>query len=271
LTSAVNAAQVHDDGSLGLSGMAIMSTHPKDFGCVYRLSKSLPSLKPGVRIVPCYGVHPWFLHELDDHHWALDNDHIPTWLAEIETLVKGNPEAILGEIGLDGFHFQPDTGDLTSSMEKQIEAFELQMALAARLHRPVSVHTVQCFGQLMESLSKLKKSKSGLPPTIYFHAFGGKLGTVDQLVALCGKGKRKSILYFGFAPLCNFRSPKTAEVIRKVGIARLVLETDHEDAALVPESIQVGVALIADALCVTEEEVIERTTENAYNLYGLNG
>ena len=156
-------------------------------------------------------------------------------------------------------------------MEKQVEAFELQMNLAARLHRPVSVHTVQCFGHLMESLSRLKKSKYGLPPKIYFHAFGGKLGTVDQLVSLCMKGKGKALrVYFGFAPICNFRSPKTAAVIRKVGIDMLVLETDVEDSVVVPESMQQGASLIAEALSLTVETVIERTTENAYELYGLS-
>lgn len=260
-----------DEGSLALSGMAIMSTHPQDFEAITTLSTSLSELQPGVRIVPCYGVHPWFLHELEDRHWEEpDGSTVPSWVAEIELLVMGNPEATVGEIGLDGFHFRPDTGELSSSMEKQVEAFELQMNLAARLRRPVSVHTVQCFGHLMESLSRIKKLKYGLPPRIYFHAFGGKLGTVDQLLAICGKGKGRALnVYFGFAPICNFRSPKTAEVIRKVGIARLVLETDHEDATLVVESMCHGISLIAEALNETEETIIERTNQNAFELYGL--
>ena len=151
-----------DEGSLALSGMAIMSTHPQDFEAITTLSTSLSELQPGVRIVPCYGVHPWFLHELEDRHWEEpDGSTVPSWVAEIELLVMGNPEATVGEIGLDGFHFRPDTGELSSSMEKQVEAFELQMNLAARLRRPVSVHTVQCFGHLMESLSRIKKLKYG--------------------------------------------------------------------------------------------------------------
>jgi TatD DNase family protein len=261
-----------DDGpSVALSGMAIMATHPQDFEAVTGLSNSLPDLYPGVRVIPCYGVHPWFLHELDDSHWALNESDVPMWLAEIESLVKDNPEATVGEIGLDGFHFRPDTGDLTSSLDKQVEAFELQMDLAARLQRPVSVHTVQCFGHLMESLSRLKKSINGLPPKIYFHAFGGKIGTVDQIVAICSKGKGKALkVYFGFAPLCNFRSPKTSEVIRKVGIDRLVLESDHEDSTLVAEDMEHGVSLIAEALDETEEAIVERTTVNAFELYGLH-
>ena len=41
-----------------LSGMAVMSTHPRDFQSVLQLRQQYPT------ILPCLGVHPWFLHEL---------------------------------------------------------------------------------------------------------------------------------------------------------------------------------------------------------------
>jgi Tat protein secretion system quality control protein TatD with DNase activity len=147
------------------------------------------------------------------------------------------------------------------------------MELAARLERPVSIHTVQCFGPLFATISQIKKTqiKKGpnvLPPKMYFHAFGGKMGTIEQILALCGRQAGK--VYFGFAPIINFRSPKTATVVRTVGIERLVLETDHEDAALVHTSMKLGIKCIASALGIPEQEVIERTTANAFDLYNLN-
>lgn len=68
----------------------------------------------------------------------------------------------------------------------------------------------------------------------------------------------------------DFRSPKTAQVMKKVGLERLVLESDHEDAALVQESMRQGIAYIADTFAVDERTVIEKTTENARVLYGLS-
>ena len=260
-----------DNAVAALDGLAIMSTHPRDFDDVMDLSKSLPRRFPGVHIVPCFGVHPWFLHELEDSDWeeaALAGGG-PMWIREIERRLLSTPGAIVGEVGLDGFHFDAKTGELVSPMEKQVEAFEAQMQLAAKLQKPVSVHTVQCFGHLMASLSKLKKSKLGLPPKVYFHAFGGKLGTIDQLSALCGRNP-PGRLYFGFAPVVNFRSPKTPHVIQKVGIDRLVLETDHEDARRVPESMETGIQTMAEILGVTKDYLIERTTQNAHDLYGLS-
>jgi Tat protein secretion system quality control protein TatD with DNase activity len=240
---------------VAVSGMAIMSTHPRDFDRVRHLSKDLQQQRPGVRVVPCFGVHPWFLRELTEQDWQLSLEpgciHLPKWVMEIENMVTSTPGAIVGEIGLDGFHFDPVTEQLVSPMDQQVKAFRLQMELAARLDKPVSVHGVKCFGPLMEVLSELKKSKTKLPPKIYFHAFGGKAGTVDQLTAICGRELGR--VYFGFAPVINFRSPNTAEIVRKVGIERLLLETDHEDAACVPESIQECIRFLSETVSPAPE------------------
>ena len=53
-----------------LSGIAIMSTHPRDFQPVMNLSKDLPlEIEGNVQIIPCLGVHPWFLHEVSADDW----------------------------------------------------------------------------------------------------------------------------------------------------------------------------------------------------------
>lgn len=236
-----------------LSGMAVMSTHPRDFDTVLHLTKTLSTQSR--QVVPCLGVHPWFLHEIDN-----DNE----WLNDLEKRIAETHTAVVGEIGMDGFHFDAQTLQLTSSMECQQTAFLNQMELAFHYNRPVSIHAVQCFGTLLESLSLLKKKRK-LPLQLYFHAFGGKVGTVNQLLAAC----RGSEVYFGFAPVVNFRSPKTADVIRHVGLDRLLLETDHEDAALVVDSIHTGVDLLAQALECSHEQVIEQTTANAFRFYRL--
>jgi Tat protein secretion system quality control protein TatD with DNase activity len=262
-----NASQ--SAATVSISGMAIMSTHPRDYSSVQQIANDLPKTHSNLRVVPCFGVHPWWLHELTDRDWerASPSDN-PSWIHQLESVLLSNRNSIVGETGLDGFHFDPQTNDLVSTMETQVEAFRLQMELAARLKRHVSLHAVQAFGPLLETLSSLKKAPCGLPPKIYFHAFGGKAATVDQLTAICGR--QPGACYFGFAPVVNFRSPKTASVIRKVGIERLVLETDHEDAALVQESLMEGIRLISTALDVEPHEVVEQTTRNAFDLYGLS-
>ena len=93
-----------------------------------------------------------------------DGQSQPKWICDMEDLLIQHPQAIVGEIGLDGFRYKPSSQttqqqqkELLCPMEKQVLAFEYQLRLAAKLQRPVSIHTVQCFGPLMDVLSKLKK------------------------------------------------------------------------------------------------------------------
>lgn len=244
-----------------LCGMAVQSTSPMDYETVIGLSSIGRSAN--MVIIPCLGVHPWWLHTLSEEDWIVAGDQEPQWVHELRCAIRDGPRNIaIGETGLDGFHFDPSTKALTSPMVRQMEAFHWHLELAFGLDKPVSVHCVQAFGPLLETFSTLKKKKK-LPKKIYFHAFGGKEGTIDQLTALCDK------VYFGFAPVVNFRSPKTASVIRKVGIERLVLETDHEDAALVHDSMEQGITFICDALQLGRQDVIKRTSRNAEDLYGI--
>ena len=75
------------------------------------------------------------------------------------------------------------------------------------------------------------------------------------------------------SPLCSFlvdfKSAKTVDVIRKVGLHRLLLETDHEDASRVPNSMEQSVTFVAKTLEVDRDEVIRITTSNAFDFYGL--
>jgi Tat protein secretion system quality control protein TatD with DNase activity len=171
------------------------------------------------------------------------------------------------------------------------------MDVAIRYQRPVCIHCVHAFGPLLDTMAAIKRqytsrninNKSTFPLSkIYFHAYGGKLNTVLQILALCeGKSHTKKSTtttnivtatttissttkcYFGFAPCVNFRSPKTVEIIRYIGISRLLLETDLEDVSLISNSINDGIQYIATALDLDTTTVIEQTTKNAMEFYNL--
>ena len=315
-----------------LSGMALMATHPRDFGTLLDLERELRSDKTAgsnseesMTVLPCLGVHPWFLHELDPiQDWALvpsstsfldgredQLPQVPSWIGNLESLLTEHPHLPVGEIGLDNFHFDPITQELTTPMEKQIEALKLQLQVATNLHRPVSLHCVRAMGKLMDVLedvaeenfqllSKEWNSEIGdneeiccsernhiLPPKLYFHAFGGKAATATQLVKTLEKPRRIKIrndsvrlqtkkkfvsvpppkVYFGFAPPVNFQSPKTASVIRAVGLDRLVLETDREDIRNIGPDMEAGISWISEVLEVTKDELVLKTNKNARELY----
>jgi TatD DNase family protein len=258
-----------------LSGMAVMSTHPRDFVPVLGMAE-----EKSLTIQPCLGVHPWFLNEIGEEDWSCDDSGLPKWVASLGALLLAYPQVVVGEIGLDGFHFDPVTKDLTTSMKKQVAAFRFQLDLATKHQRPVSIHCVRAVGKMMDTIQEVYRENNRLPPKLYFHAFGGKASTATQIIKTLEKSKQKknqstppvtpTTCYFGFAPIINFQSPKTMEVIRTVGLERLVLETDHEDVRNVPSSMALGIKEISKALDVTEEILIRKTNENVRDLYGLS-
>jgi len=260
--------------------MAIMSTHPQDFERVARLARqvvtspvhaeqrkdkeqkdsSVCTMKHN--IIPCFGVHPWFLGSDSTDHPPLESN----WIEKLTYHLETTPNSIVGEIGLDGFHFCPQTKELVAPLDYQVDVFEQQMILAHQLKKPVSLHAVQCWGVLSQSLAKLKRQKT-FPSSIYFLAFGGKAGTLDQLLALCKQAN--CIPYFGFAPCVNFRSPKTSTLIKKIGIAHLLLESDREDASKVNGDIETGIQLISETLELEKDTIIKQTNINAQRFYGF--
>lgn len=249
-------------------GIALMSTHPRDFPVVSHLCDT--SRNDGMLRIPCFGIHPWFLHQVED---VEEEDG---WLQKLKDQLERYPNAAVGEIGLDGHRYNPHSRELVSSMEDQVQALEAQMRVAHTYNRPCSVHAVQCWGPLMAVLSKLKKERQ-LPPKLYFHAFGGKAGFVDQLLALFRGSKdqqQQTELFFGFAPVinlskCSQQHQRTAEVIRKVGMDRIVLETDVEEASCVYQDLMVGAQFLSNALQLPLEDVVTKAWENSKRLYGI--
>jgi len=183
-------------------------------------------------------------------------------------------------------------------MEIQQRAFEQQLYIAAELEMPVSIHVVKAWGELFHSLDNVrdkmrqkylkeeedalqkieskqsrKKNKKPkhrlLPPTIYFHAFSGKAGVINSILAACEKGNvSRENVFFGFAPaIPNFYTSNTPTIMRQIGIYQLVIETDLEDSTNVCTDLQRGVEGIASAFDVDAYQVADITYQNAKRLY----
>mmetsp|Transcript_31649 Transcript_31649/g.47659 ORF Transcript_31649/g.47659 Transcript_31649/m.47659 type:complete len:316 (-) Transcript_31649:186-1133(-) len=280
-------------------GAAIMSTHPRDY-------IKVDSIVSGLRdrdyiAVPCYGIHPWFLYDV----LTSSDDEEVDWLGELKQRLIDHPDAIVGEIGLDGNRWveveQSDQSEesiwkrervLACPMELQRKAFEEQLVLAAELQRPVSIHVVSAWGELFaafdnvrermkhkheqmtvqvvdERRKRRKPKPKLLPPKIYFHAFSGKAGALPSIRSACTKGNIPlEDVYFGFPPaIKNFYAPKTPGIMKEIGIRQMLLETDLEDAKSAWDDLKRGVTGISEALDMTESEVATTTYNNAHRFY----
>ena len=109
----------------------------------------------------------------------------------------------------------PSRGVRTIRIEEQLAVFQTQLALAVALDRPVTVHCIDAFGLLLETLSSVP-----LPPRGFLlHAYSGSLELVAPFVALGA--------YFSFngAYLAS-RHTRLRELYQKIPLDRLLVETD---------------------------------------------
>jgi len=86
------------------------------------------------------GIHPWYTEGIE-----FENQ-----FAELELLLKRNNVIALGEIGLDKHRGAP--------IEKQIELFERQVQIAEKYRKPVVIHCVRAWSELLESRKRIKPS-----------------------------------------------------------------------------------------------------------------
>ncbi|KAJ3001819.1 hypothetical protein HKX48_002663 [Thoreauomyces humboldtii] len=237
-------------------GLVVMGTRPADWQAVKDLSLLWPD-----RVVAAFGVHPWY-SPLASTDFSSKGG---VW-TNLAGRLQEDPRALVGEIGLDGVAKDRETGE-KYPFPQQLAIFRHQVQLAARLRRPVSVHTVRSHGHLLDLMRELARDcgkedrgPDGLPPAILHHSFSG---SVEILRALCGLpngvGRR---MFFSFSAGVNGRSGKTEERIRAAPDDRICIESDFHDAERIDEAMGQACRMVASAKGWSMEETVERTATN---------
>ena len=176
---------------LGIAGAVVNGTRESDWNGVDELARQQQW------VIPSFGLPPW---------------HVGTrsaeWLADLRRRLVEDPRAGVGEIGLDRWIEGHDDA-------VQAEVFAAQLALAAELNRPVTIHCIQAWGALSETLRAHSRPARGF----LIHAYGGSWEMMREFAALGG--------YFSFnAYFLHERKAAQCEVFRRVPIDRLLVETD---------------------------------------------
>lgn len=194
------------------------------------------------------GVHPQEALSL------LDGDY--DRLAQLMTLPKVK---VLGEIGLDYYYEN-------ASREKQQEIFIRQLDVARQMHMPVSIHDRDAHG---DTMAILKKEGKGLTGSI--HCFSGSWEMAKELL--------KMGWYLGVdGPLTFKNAAKLPEIIAKIPLDRLLLETDSPYLAPVPKRgrrnepayVKYIAEKVAEVRGISFDEVALQTTRNAVELFNLD-
>ena len=129
----------------GVNQIICNATNPKDWQSVLALKK----------VIPAIGIHPWYVSDLPENT-----------IIDLENLLIQNPEVHIGEIGLD---------KCKNDFYKQEEIFILQLELAEKLKRPVHVHCVRAWGEMLPILKGHKDLK------YLFHGFSGDKNVIRFL------------------------------------------------------------------------------------------
>ena len=234
-------AVVERAAQAGLSHIVNMGDSMESSQSSVALTKIYPMVYTGV------GIHPEEAHPMTQ----ADEDQLAGWGALPKVVA-------IGEIGLD-YYWEKD-GD---KRQLQRELFIRQLDLARQLHLPVCVHNREAHGDTMEILRKEGKGIVGV-----MHCFSGSLEIAQELV--------KMGWFIGVdGPLTFKNAAKLPEIVQKLPLERIVVETDCPYMAPVPMRgkrnepafVYHVAAKLAQLRGESLEKVARQTTANALKLY----
>lgn len=184
--------------------------------------------------IPYYsiGIHPWFIVE----------ERIEVDLAIIKSKLEEANCLAVGECGLDK--------RIEISMELQQMVFERQLLLAQQYQKPVVIHCVAAFQELIAIKKKLNIS---VPMLI--HGFSKNIQVAKQLV------DNEFYISFGKYLLLN---PELEAVFKSVPDNRFFLETDT-----VEEGIEAVYELAAKYKGVSVKEIQKLVSSNFLDVFKI--
>lgn len=176
-------------------------------------------------------------------------------LQELRSLLQSEKVVGVGEIGLD-YHYVKDNRD------KQIALFEKQLEIAEELKLPVVIHSRDAVKDTIDTLKKYKVKG-------VIHCFSGSLETALIYIKMGYK--------LGIGGVVTFKNSKLSEVVAKVGLSNIVLETDSPYLTPVPfrskknssKYLKYIAQKVADVCGVSINLVEEETMRNAQDVFDL--
>lgn len=192
-------------------------------------------------LLPAVGIHPE----------NIDNSNLET----IENIIKEHKVFAIGEIGLD-YHYNDENKD------EQKEYFIKQLDLALKYDLPVIIHIREAMQECFDIL-KTRKNKG------IIHCFSGSVEMAREYIKLGYK--------LGIGGVLTFKNSKLYEVIEKIDLKDIVLETDSP--FLSPEpfrgkknkpcNVLYVAKRIAEIKNISLEEVINTTTATAKQIFDI--
>lgn len=225
LPESIDYIDIHTHGSVSEEGIFSVETLMAHEG-------RFPENIPGVAYT--FGIHPWFLDE---------NNH-DRYLGRVVDIIDNPMVVAVGEAGFDKMK--------GPSPELQRKTFEEQVIVAEEHGKPVVIHCVRAWEELLNEHKMLRPEMPWL-----VHGFRGKPELAIQLIS------RGMYISFWFDFILK---PESSKLIRSLPREKIFFETDGAD---------VGIRDIYDKVSVDLEISVDElksiTATNYNKLFNRNG
>ena len=181
-----------------------------------------------------YGLHPWFI-EKENYHEQL---------RELNIKVHEKHCLALGECGLDKLS--------KVDLKLQQEVFEAQIIIANQINKPLIIHCVKAFNELINCLNHCDNK---VP--VIIHGFNNNENIARVMV---DQG-----YYFSFGKALLGYESNAARALKTVGRKNFFLETDDADL-----SIKYVYKKAADLLGIEEEFLQLQLQQNFERIFKIN-
>ena len=183
------------------------------------------------------------------------------WQQQLETIGAAIPNQkiyAIGEIGIDLYWDK-------TTLDKQVEAFKIQINWAKANRLPIVIHCRDAFNEVYEVL--LQEQDEYLRGI--FHCFSGTLEQANKIIDLG--------FYLGIGGVVTYKNGGLDKVVQEIDLKHIVLETDSPYLTPVPyrgkrneSSYLVYVAQKVAELHNTDIiTVADITTANSKNVFGI--
>jgi TatD DNase family protein len=257
---------VVDLAAAGIARGVVNGTCETDWPEVAALAKSYPV------VLSSYGLHPWDT-----------GNRTPDWQRKILAHLDADPRAAVGEIGLDRWILDRARSDdprlaglRRAPLAEQMEVFTWQLALAAERNLPASIHCLDAFGPLLDTLRASRLPARGF----LLHAYSGSAEMAKHFADLGAN--------FSFnGAFLDPRKTRLREIHVTLPADRILVETDApamrlpaalekyslpaaSDGALPnhPANLAATYGALAELRGVTLESLTAQVQENFVRLFG---
>ncbi len=175
---------------------------------------------------------------------------------ELEKMLDNNKIVAIGEIGLD-YYCNKENKDL------QRKYFKKQIELAINYKLPIIIHSRDSIQDTFDIINQYKCRG-------VIHCFSGSLEMANKFI--------NNGFYIGIGGVLTFKNSKLYEVIEKIDLKNILLETDspflspepYRGIKNIPSNVYYVAKKISEIKNITIEEVINTTTNNCIKLFDLH-